>query len=74
MCDPIPERLASLPELSKTTLCALWKQVFKTSPHSVTFESIRCYRFLLGVKPTESCLLKSAIRGFAEVGLANEIP
>jgi hypothetical protein len=32
MPDPIDQRLAALPKLSKTTLRELWKQLFNTSP------------------------------------------
>jgi hypothetical protein len=32
MPDPIAKRLAALPELGKTALCDLWKQLFSSSP------------------------------------------
>jgi hypothetical protein len=32
MPDSTAERLAALPQLSKTALCDLWKQLFKTKP------------------------------------------
>jgi len=32
MPDPIAERLAALPNLSKTALCELWKQLFNSLP------------------------------------------
>ena len=32
MPDPIAKRLAALPELGKTALCDLWKQLFKSFP------------------------------------------
>jgi len=32
MPEPIADRLASLPELNKTALCDLWKQLFDASP------------------------------------------
>jgi hypothetical protein len=34
MPDPMAERLAALPKLSKTALCELWKQLFGGSPPS----------------------------------------
>ena len=32
MPDPIAQRLAALPKLSKTALCELWKQLFNAPP------------------------------------------
>jgi hypothetical protein len=32
MPDPIAQRLAALPQLSKAALCDLWKQLFNASP------------------------------------------